>query len=155
MTGMGQFRSKSNTQAQGQHMLDRWSLAASDEGTLWVSPKATHIELEDFGELLHRIHVANGDTLNGRVVFYFGPDVRTHFRWKDMLRLIASFAHYHSAHWRVYENEVPPLPNRGDMMDVGRVDPLNELDVAIPDADSFATVILQGRVAKRRSIFRA
>ena len=61
------------------------------------------------------------------------------------LRLIAAFAHYHHAQWRVYENEVPPLKEPGDTLDAGRCCSRCATLEEPVSLDSFATVILQGR----------
>jgi hypothetical protein len=72
--------------------LDRWYVAASSNGCLWIQPRQPVLNLLDFCTLLKRVRRVSGDHQFKSLVFHFEGVKSPRTLWLVILRLLTAFA---------------------------------------------------------------
>lgn len=98
-------------------VLDRWYIAASGDGSLWVQPRHRDIRLPEFCSLLKRIHRVFDDRRFNALVFHFDGVEVPRSLWLIMLRLLTAFARLMQTECRVIQSVKvkKDLPAPGDL----------------------------------------
>ncbi len=77
---------------QAMSLLDRWYIAASDHGYLWIQPMGASFRLDEFSLLIKRLSRIRELTSLKRVFFEFSNGKITSEQWAVLVGLIAAFA---------------------------------------------------------------
>lgn len=72
--------------------LDRWYIAASSDGCLWIQPRRAELTLLDFCTLVKRIHRMFNDHRFEVVIFHFDGIQAPRSVWTIVLRLLTALA---------------------------------------------------------------
>ena len=72
--------------------LDRWYIAASGDGCLWIQPRQPVLSLLDFCVLVKRIHRMFNDQRFDVVIFHFDGIKAPRSVWTIVLRLLTALA---------------------------------------------------------------
>lgn len=72
--------------------LDRWFIAASGDGCLWIQPRRVELTLLDFCTLVKRIHRMFNENRFEVVIFHFDGIQAPRSVWTIVLRLLTALA---------------------------------------------------------------
>jgi len=90
-----------------QNFLDKWYMAASASGGLWIQPRVPVLRVEDFCLMLRRIQQACRDRSFLFVVFHFEAVQVIHSSWQLILRAVEGVARTLQADCRVIRSRDP------------------------------------------------
>ncbi|MBI5762841.1 MAG: hypothetical protein HZA51_04865 [Planctomycetes bacterium] len=99
----------------GLTLIDRWYIAATGNGGLWVQPRKDVLSLREFCTLLKRIHRTFIDQPVNVLVFYFDGVNAPSSLWQIVQRLITALANSMNADCRIIQtidNAAPPATGR-------------------------------------------
>jgi hypothetical protein len=83
-------------------LIDRWYIATSANGSLWIQPRKDVLELREFCTLLKRIHRAFSDRRFNVLILCFDGVETPRSLWLIMLRLLTAFAKVMQANCRIF-----------------------------------------------------
>lgn len=94
-------RKEENVVKDVLNTLDRWYIAASGDGCLWIQPRHPVLKLQDFCTLVKRIHRIFNDHRFDVVIFHFDGVEAPRSLWLIILRLLTALAKTVQADCRV------------------------------------------------------
>lgn len=97
-------RDERKTLNDGLTMIDRWYIAATGNGGLWVQPRKDILSLREFCTLLKRIHRTFIDQPINVLVFYFDGVNAPSSLWQIARRLITALANSMNADCRIIQS---------------------------------------------------
>lgn len=100
----------------GLTLIDRWYIAATGNGGLWVQPRKDVLSLREFCTLLKRIHRTFIDQPVKVLVFYFDGVSAPSSLWQIVQRLITALANSMNADCRIIQsidNAAPFVGRKG------------------------------------------
>lgn len=137
----------------GLTLIDRWYIAATGNGGLWVQPRKDVLSLREFCTLLKRIHRTFIDQPVRVLVFYFDGISAPASLWQIVQRLITSLANSMNADCRIIQsidNAPPSLGRKG--IAVGTVSrPTDSQTARMTKLDGVSIVIKPRAAAMARS----
>ena len=85
-------------------LIDRWYIATSANGCLWLQPRKDVLELREFCTLLKRIHRAFTERRFNVLILSFDGVETPRSLWLIMLRLLTAFAKVMQANCRIFRS---------------------------------------------------
>ncbi|QDV89844.1 hypothetical protein RAS2_09190 [Phycisphaerae bacterium RAS2] len=100
-------RLEKDSTAHIQHMLDRWYIAASGTGSLWLQPRGPNLSLREFCLVFKRIAKIFEYHRFDAVIFYFDGIEAPRSLWLIVMRLLTALAQRLQTNCRVIRTDRP------------------------------------------------
>lgn len=126
-----------------QHMLDRWYMAASGTGSLWLQPRGPNFSLREFCLVFKRIARIFEYHRFDAVIFYFDGIEAPRSLWLIVMRLLTALAQRLQTNCRVIRTDRPSSTRAAihELADLSTLSPKSKSGTATMKLDGVSVVI--------------